>query len=146
MNRSGFTLIELMIVVTMAAVLLAIVIPKAGSGIRRALEATTKANIGTLRGSVDIYTTLHEGDHPHDNLECLVKENILKEIPTMHFPTHHPSGNDVDTGGLNAMRDSKEQIFYCNFDPLPEACGIYRFHVFLNCTHTTMNGEVWSTL
>jgi prepilin-type N-terminal cleavage/methylation domain-containing protein len=62
---SGFTLIELMLVVAILSLLAAIAIPKFGNMIIKAKEAAVKANLGALRGALTIYYSDNEGIYPY---------------------------------------------------------------------------------
>jgi general secretion pathway protein G len=55
-RRRGFTLLELMIVLTLIAVLVAIAIPIYRTMILRSRESTLKVNLHTLREVIDQYT------------------------------------------------------------------------------------------
>ena len=52
---SGFTLIELMIVVAIIGLLAAVIIPKFASMKQRAAEGATRGALGTIRSNVEVY-------------------------------------------------------------------------------------------
>ncbi|MBU2528631.1 type II secretion system GspH family protein, partial [bacterium] len=54
-SNKAFTLIELMIVVTIVGLLSAVAVPKFADMMRKANEAVTKSNLGVLRSVVSIY-------------------------------------------------------------------------------------------
>ena len=85
----GFTLIELMIVLTIISILVSIAIPIANSAILRAKEAVLKSNLHTLRVLIDQYT----GDKlkAPQTLEDLVTAGYLRSIPK------DPTTNSSDT-------------------------------------------------
>ena len=64
MNRKGFTLVEIMIVVAIIALLAAIAIPNLLSAKRTANTAAAKANIRALSTSAEVYATGHNGAYP----------------------------------------------------------------------------------
>jgi general secretion pathway protein G len=75
----GFTLLELIIVVTMVGILATIALPRMKDAPRRAAEAVLKADLRTMRDVIDQYY----GDKGHypPSLESLVEENYLRAIP-----------------------------------------------------------------
>ena len=68
MNKklSGFTLIELMIVVAIIGVLAAISVPKFASMIEKSREGETKGNVAAIRSAVAIYYADKNGIWPDD--------------------------------------------------------------------------------
>ncbi len=63
-SRSGFTLIELMIVVAVISILAVIALPKFGRMVQKAREARTKGNLGALRSAISIYYGDNDGFFP----------------------------------------------------------------------------------
>lgn len=65
MNRqSGFTLVELLIVVVILGVLAGIVLPQISGNTEDASISAVKQNLGTLRSSVDLYKVQHLDKFP----------------------------------------------------------------------------------
>ncbi len=77
---AGFTLIELIIVVTLVGILVAIAMPNLLDQPRRAKEAVLKTNLTAIRDTLDQYHA-DKGHYP-TSLETLVEENYLRRIPT----------------------------------------------------------------
>lgn len=69
MNRKGFTLVEIMIVVAIIALLAAIAIPNLLSAKRTANTAAAKANIRALSTAAEVYATGHNGVYPANATE-----------------------------------------------------------------------------
>jgi type II secretion system protein G len=67
MNKKGFTLVEIMIVVAIIALLAAIAIPNLLSAKRTANTAAAKANIRALSTAAEVYATGHNGAYPADS-------------------------------------------------------------------------------
>lgn len=65
-NRAGFTLIELMVVVTVIGILAAVAVPNFISMRNRALEASVKANMHSLHLAVEEFNTMADGIYPGD--------------------------------------------------------------------------------
>jgi general secretion pathway protein G len=78
-DRSGFTLIELMIVMAIIAVLVSVAVPMYQKSVIRARETVLRQNLFTLRTVIDEYT-YDKGKAPQ-SLEDLVREGYLRQIP-----------------------------------------------------------------
>ncbi|MGH9863282.1 MAG: type II secretion system protein [Candidatus Acidiferrales bacterium] len=75
----GFTLIELMIVITIIAILLSIAIPSYKHSITRAREAVLKENLYILRTSIQQFTV--DKERPPGSLDELVGEGYIHAVP-----------------------------------------------------------------
>ena len=64
MNRKGFTLVEIMIVVAIIALLAAIAIPNLLSARTTANTAAAKANVRSLSTAAETFATAHSGTYP----------------------------------------------------------------------------------
>jgi len=78
-SRQGFTLVELMIVMTIVPILVSIAVPLYQRSILRAKESVLKNNLFTMRTLIDEYT-LDKQKAPL-TLQDLVTEGYLREIP-----------------------------------------------------------------
>ena len=77
--RRGFTLLELMVVITIIMVLVGIAIPRFQQAVRRSREAALKENLMTLRTVIDQYT-LDKLRAPQ-SLDDLVSAGYLRRLP-----------------------------------------------------------------
>ncbi|PYV86460.1 MAG: general secretion pathway protein GspG [Acidobacteria bacterium] len=75
----GFTMIELMIVLTIISILVSIAIPIANSAILRAREAVLQSDLHTLRTLIDQYTA--DKLKAPQSLDDLVTAGYLRSIP-----------------------------------------------------------------
>ncbi|MGD0733057.1 MAG: type II secretion system protein [Terracidiphilus sp.] len=76
---AGFTLFELMIVMTIIGILMLIAVPSYISAIRHAREAVLREDLHVLRSAIDSYT-MDKAKAPQ-SLDDLVQEGYLKVIP-----------------------------------------------------------------
>ena len=83
MSRRGFTLLEVMIVLTIVAILASIAIPMYQSVILRTKEAVLKDSLYTLRSLIDAHTA--DKKAAPQSLEDLVAAGYLREIPEDPF-------------------------------------------------------------
>ncbi|MFC1567147.1 type II secretion system protein [bacterium] len=130
MKNKGFTLIELMIVITIIGILAIVSSARVGNIIRRSKEATTKRSLASIRSAINIYYATHFGEFPPDidlapfygtHIDNLKITRLHNHIDSVAVKT---SGSIDDSGGWH-------------YDP---ATG--ELHV--NCTHTDLNGIVIS--
>ena len=77
-NR-GFTLIELMIVVSMVLILVAIAIPNYTQSVKRARESVLRQDLFTMRSVISQYT-LDKQKMPQ-SADDLVQNQYLKQVP-----------------------------------------------------------------
>ena len=94
-GRSGFTLIELMIVMAIVVILVSISIPYYQKSILRAKESVLRNNLFTMRTVLDEYT--YDKQKAPQTLQDLVGEGYLREVP-----------RDPITGGNSAWKTVME--------------------------------------
>jgi general secretion pathway protein G len=82
-NESGFTLIELMMVVTVAGILVTLAEPSFHQSVLKAREAALKQNLFTMRDVIDQFRA-DKGQYPAD-LADLKNAGYLKRIPLDPF-------------------------------------------------------------
>jgi general secretion pathway protein G len=78
-TESGFTLIELMIVMAIIGVLAVVAIPSYVGAVRQAREAVLKEDLHVLRDAIDSYTA--DKQKAPQGLDDLVQEGYLRSIP-----------------------------------------------------------------
>ncbi|HEY2797262.1 MAG TPA: prepilin-type N-terminal cleavage/methylation domain-containing protein [Thermoanaerobaculia bacterium] len=78
-NEAGFTLLELLVVMTIIGILAAIAVPALRDSPKRAREATLKADLFTFRSVIDQYKG-DKGDFPA-SLDILIKDGYMRKIP-----------------------------------------------------------------
>jgi len=78
-TQSGFTLIELIIVMTIIGILATLAIPYFAAAIKHAREAVLKEDLQTMRMAIDSYTM--DKQKAPQSLDDLVQEGYLKAVP-----------------------------------------------------------------
>jgi general secretion pathway protein G len=102
-GESGFTLVELMIVMAIIMILATIAIPVYVKTLQRAKEATLREDLHTMRTAIDSYTV--DKEKAPDSLDDLVQAGYLKSIPK------DPMTSSTDTwitGQSDTMTDINE--------------------------------------
>ena len=79
-GEKGFTLIELMIVISIIFILLGMAIGRYDIAVQHAREAALKTDLQTMRSAIDNYT-MDRMSGPQ-SLDDLKREGYLREIPT----------------------------------------------------------------
>src|SRR6266699_3379631 len=114
----GFTLIELMIVISIMLILMAIAIPSYQRSVVRSREAVLRQNLFTLRSLIQQYT-LDKQKAPQ-SLDDLVQAHYLKIIPidpmtsqanwTVDQEESIMSPDQQDQGGIDDVHSSSSQV------------------------------------
>src|SRR5438477_11803263 len=114
----GFTLIELMIVISLILILVSISIPAYNQSILRAKESVLRQNLFTLRSLISQYT-LDKQKAPQ-SLDDLVQAHYLKIIPvdpmtsqanwTVDQEESIMSPDQQDEGGIDDVHSSSSQV------------------------------------
>jgi general secretion pathway protein G len=78
-GQQGFTLLELLVVMTIIGILAAIAVPALRDSPKRAREATLRADLFTFRSVIDQYKG-DKGEFP-PSFDILVKDGYMRKIP-----------------------------------------------------------------
>ena len=78
-TRGGFTLIELIVVLTIISLLLTVAAPRYFQSVQRSKESTLKQNLATLRDAIDKFYG-DQGKYP-DALGELIAKRYLRTLP-----------------------------------------------------------------
>ena len=115
-SAAGFTLIELIVVITILGVLLSIALPNYRNSILQAREAVLRENLYRLRDLIDQYQS-DKGTYP-ESLEALVTDGYLRTIPadpmTKEPWVEVPPENTSDSGevltGVFDVKSASTQV------------------------------------
>ena len=89
LNKVGFTLVELLVVMAIIATLLSLAAPRYFQHIDRSREAVLRENLATMRDAVDQYHA--DQGHWPDTLATLVEARYLRAIPFDPITERHDS-------------------------------------------------------
>jgi general secretion pathway protein G len=115
---SGFTLIELMVVMSVIAILTMIAVPNYTANVKHAREVVLKEDLHTMRSAIDSYT--YDKQKAPQSLDDLVQSGYLHELPKDPFtqrndtwlPSEGTSLNSIDetAGGIDDVHSGSQQI------------------------------------
>lgn len=117
-NRSGYTLIELMIVLTILGILAAIAAPSVKVHSIRAREAVLMEDLYQMRQNIDAFFA-DRGRYP-DSLDELVFERYIRDLPRDPFtrssdtweiiPPEAGSDGELAPGGVFDVRSGSNKV------------------------------------
>ena len=84
-REAGFTLLELLVVMTIIGILAVVAVPYFGASIKAAREAVLKEDLHVLRAAIDSYTM--DKQKAPQSLDDLIQDGYIREIPEDPF-TH----------------------------------------------------------
>lgn len=108
-KRRGFTLIELMIVMTVISIIVSIAVPLYQRSIVRAKESVLKNNLFTIRTVIDEYT--YDKQKAPQNLRDLVESGYLRQVPTDPFTGSSETWQIVMEEAMTSANQTEPGIF-----------------------------------
>jgi len=116
----GFTLLELIIVISIMAILVSIAVPNFRASIKQAHEAVLRQNLFTLRKLLSEYE-VDKQKHPQ-SLDDL-KPQYFKEIPIDPMTRQADWGTDQCLEDENGLPDQQDQGGICDVHSSSNAIG-----------------------
>jgi len=123
-NQSGYSLLELVIVIVIIGILMAAAIPAYFTLAHKARVATARADVSTISQAVELYANLNEGRYP-DNLRELLDDGLEARLVVLpldpwshryHYDrvTHvvRSNGADGQQGGTGYGTDIVSNVRY----------------------------------
>ncbi len=121
LSRRGFTLIELIVVMSIIATLLTIAVPRYFKSLQRSKEAVLRQDLSVLRDAIDKYDA--DLGHRPESFVKLVERSYIRSIPIDPFtrtadawvPTQSDDGDnpgivDVHSGAQGAALDGSAYV------------------------------------
>lgn len=107
-RQRGFTLIELMVVISIIVILMSVAIPRYQASILRARETVLRDDLYTLRSVIDQYT-LDKQKAPQ-SLQDLVDGGYLKQLPKDPFTSSRDSWVPITDDSIQSPDQSQPGI------------------------------------
>lgn len=107
-REAGFTLIELIIVMTVIGLLASIAIPSFVNSIKRAREAVLREDLKTMRTAIDSYTV--DKEQAPQSLDDLVQAGYLKTIPMDPVTNHNDTWMTSQSDTLTSINETQGGI------------------------------------
>lgn len=108
-KRRGFSLVELMIVLTIISIIVSIAVPLYQKSIIRAKESVLRNNLFTLRTVIDEYT--YDKAKAPQTLQDLVTAGYLRQVPIDPMTNSSDSWRLVIEDMMTATNQSEPGVF-----------------------------------
>ncbi len=107
-RRRGFTLIELMVVISIILILVSVAVPMYQQSITRARESVLRQDLYTMRQAIDQYTL--DKEKAPQSLDDLVQSGYLKIIPKDPFTNSTDTWQTVQEDVMMAVDQTQPGI------------------------------------
>jgi general secretion pathway protein G len=105
----GYTIIEIMIVMTIISILISIAIPLYQKSILRTKESVLRNNLFTLRTVIDEYT--FDKQKAPQTLDDLVREGYIREVPVDPMTGSNQTWRLIMEDSLSSVNQTEPGIF-----------------------------------
>jgi general secretion pathway protein G len=105
----GFTLVEIIIVLTIVSILMSIAVPLYQKAIVRTRESVLRNNLFTLRTVIDEYT--YDKQKGPQSLQDLVSEGYLRQIPEDPITGSNQTWKTIMEDALTSVNQTEPGIF-----------------------------------
>jgi prepilin-type N-terminal cleavage/methylation domain-containing protein len=108
-SESGYTMVELLLVLAIMAILYSIISPKMGTLIQAAYQSKAQNNLGVIRSAIALYYTNNEGvyplgSYPQGNSHYVVAGQSLARILAPKYLVSFPTPYLMDkASGFNGL-------------------------------------------
>lgn len=106
---AGFTIIELMIVMSIVVILIGIAVPLYQRSVVRAKESILKNNLFTMRTVIDEYT--YDKQKAPQSLQDLVSEGYLRDVPMDPITGDNTSWRVIMEEAMQSVNQTEPGIF-----------------------------------
>jgi general secretion pathway protein G len=107
-GERGFTLIELIIVMTVIGLLASIAIPSYLNSVKKAREAVLREDLHTMRSAIDSFTV--DKEQAPQTLDDLVQAGYLKTIPVDPITNHNDTWITSQSDTLTSITETQGGI------------------------------------
>ena len=108
-RRRGFTIIEILIVMSIVSIIVSLAVPIYQKSIIRAKESVLKQNLFTLRTQIDEYT--YDKQKAPQSLEDLVTAGYLRTIPVDPITGSDQTWQVIMEDALSSVNQTEPGIF-----------------------------------
>ena len=108
-RRRGFTIIELMVVMTIISILLSLAVPFYQKSILRAKESVLRNNLFTMRTVIDEFT--YDKQKAPQTLQDLVSEGYLRVVPRDPMTDSDSSWKIIMEDASGSVNQNESGIF-----------------------------------
>lgn len=138
MNRRGFSLLELIIVVSILSILASIALPRFTQTIQKANEAATRGRLLASRSALSIYYAELEGFYPSD-LTPLTEpgSRYLSRFGPVFTAAHGNNSNITYTSAFDSV-DNGGWAYVNNMTDTDWG------KIWVQCTHIDTRGKAWN--
>lgn len=126
-HNSGFTLIEIMVVIIIIGILVAIAIPNFIASQERAKDAHLKANMHLVQEAVELYGVDSGGKYT--TIDALTSQTYWKELKNP-FTLKEGSGFAYYNGNLSSIADLKDSDNFGGFTGLEYVNNQNKYYIY----------------